>query len=69
MAGPLDDFELPLTCPHCGTETKQSIGRLKALDDFTCPGCGAVYEPDELKTAIRKIEKSIAGLGDLLGEV
>ena len=68
MAGLFDKAEISLKCPNCGTETKQSIGRLKALDNFPCPGCGAVYDPTKLKASLREAEKTLAQFGNDLGQ-
>jgi transcription elongation factor Elf1 len=31
--------EFRFQCPNCGHDLKQSIGRLRANERMTCPGC------------------------------
>ena len=35
----VDQFEVPVTCPKCGHETKQTIAWLECNPEFVCAGC------------------------------
>jgi predicted RNA-binding Zn-ribbon protein involved in translation (DUF1610 family) len=34
-----DLHEIRFQCPNCGSDLRQTIGRLKANEHMTCPGC------------------------------
>jgi len=36
----VESHEVRFQCPKCGHDLKQTIGRLKANEHMTCPGCG-----------------------------
>ena len=35
---------LPVPCGNCGKEFLEGVARLTALEDITCPRCGAVLD-------------------------
>ena len=35
----VESHEVRFQCPKCGHDLKQTIGRLKANEHMTCPGC------------------------------
>lgn len=53
--------EIRFQCPKCGHDLKQTIGRLKANDHMTCPGCGIGINIDtsRLAKAAEEIQKAI----------
>ncbi len=61
MSG-VDENEIRFQCPKCGHDLKQSIGRLKASEHMTCPGCniGINVDSNRLAKAAKEIQKAIA---------
>jgi len=47
---------VPLTC-ECEHEFRNSVRELKANTEFTCPPCGATFNPIEFKARLEAIEK------------
>jgi predicted RNA-binding Zn-ribbon protein involved in translation (DUF1610 family) len=56
----IDSHEIRFQCPKCGHDLKQTIGRLKANERMTCPGCGVGIniDSDRLAKATEEIEKA-----------
>jgi predicted RNA-binding Zn-ribbon protein involved in translation (DUF1610 family) len=56
-----DAHEITFQCPNCGHELKQTIGRLKASEHMTCPGCGVGINIDtnRLAKAAEEIQNAI----------
>jgi transcription elongation factor Elf1 len=57
----IDAHEIRFQCPKCGHDLKQTIGRLKANERMTCPGCGVRIniDTDRLAKATEEIEKAL----------
>jgi transcription elongation factor Elf1 len=57
----IDFHEISFQCPRCGHDLKQTIGRLKASERMTCPGCrvGINIDTDRLAKAAEEIQKAI----------
>ena len=53
-----DQYELPLTCPRCGHETKKTIGWMKRHRQFACQ-CGVIFDSEELVRGFEKVGRSI----------
>ncbi len=58
----VDANEIQFQCPNCGHDLKQSIGRLKASEHMTCPGCsiGINIDTVRLAKATEEIQKAIS---------
>jgi predicted RNA-binding Zn-ribbon protein involved in translation (DUF1610 family) len=57
----VDAHEIRFQCPNCGSDLVQTIGRLKANEHMTCPGCGIGINIDtnRLAKATEEIQKAI----------
>jgi predicted RNA-binding Zn-ribbon protein involved in translation (DUF1610 family) len=57
----VESHEVRFQCPKCGHDLKQTIGRLKANEHMTCPGCGIGINIDtnRLAKAAEEIQKAI----------
>jgi len=57
----VESHEVRFQCPNCGHDLKQTIGRLKANEHMTCPGCGIGINIDtnRLAKAAEEIQKAI----------
>ena len=53
--------EIRFQCPNCGHDLKQTIGRLKANEHMSCPGChiGINIDTNRLAKATEEIQKAI----------
>jgi hypothetical protein len=60
-AATADLHEIRFQCPNCGSDLLQTIGRLKANEHMTCPGChiGINIDTDRLANAADEIHKAI----------
>lgn len=59
----LDQHSIQLTCPKCGKQLKEQIGRLKRNRYVTCPACGRVaVNTDQLRRIEGSIDKELAEL-------
>jgi predicted RNA-binding Zn-ribbon protein involved in translation (DUF1610 family) len=56
-----ETHEVRFQCPNCGHDLKQTIGRLRASEHMTCPGCGVGINIDanRLADATEEIRKAI----------
>jgi transcription elongation factor Elf1 len=56
-----ESHEVRFQCPNCGHDLRQTIGRLKANEHMTCPGCGIGINIDtnRLANATEEIRKAI----------
>lgn len=65
-----DHHSLNITCPQCGHETPETIGRLKTNPQLTCGGCGntITIQADNLKAGIDSVQKQLADLLGILGK-
>ena len=54
-----DNAKLPIKCPKCGREIKQTVGRLKRGNKFACPKCRTGFDPKELARGLAEAEKAI----------
>ena len=61
----IDDELFPFSCPNCGKEIKEKIGRLKRNPKITCRGCRTSISIDanKLRRTIDSIQKSFDKLG------
>jgi transcription elongation factor Elf1 len=57
----VESHEVRFQCPKCGHDLKQTIGRLKANEHMTCPGCdtGINIDTNRLAKATEEIRKAI----------
>jgi predicted RNA-binding Zn-ribbon protein involved in translation (DUF1610 family) len=57
----MDSHEIVFQCPNCGSDLRQTIGRLKASEHMTCPGChvGINIDTNRLANAAAEIQKAI----------
>lgn len=71
MTGSLDKETITFPCPHCRHEVAQTIGQLKLNPKLTCRACQKAFSVDanQLRTAIQKIEKSLADLQRSFGRL
>jgi transcription elongation factor Elf1 len=53
--------EIRFQCPNCGQDLHQTIGRIKANEHMTCPGCsiGINIDTDRLAKATDEIQKAM----------
>ena len=53
--------EIRFQCPNCGQDLHQTIGRIKANEHMTCPGCGIGIniDTDRLAKATDEIQKAM----------
>jgi transcription elongation factor Elf1 len=53
--------EIRFQCPKCGHDLKQTIGRLRASEHMTCPGCniGINIDTNRLAKATEEIRRAI----------
>jgi len=53
--------EIRFQCPNCGQDLRQTIGRIKANEHMTCPGCGIGIniDTDRLAKATEEIQKAM----------
>lgn len=60
MAG-ADSHEFRFQCPNCGSDLRQTVGRLKASEPMICPGCHVSINIDtnRLANAAEEIQKAI----------
>lgn len=42
----VDQFEIPITCPKCGHETKQALAWVERNPEFVCGGCSETIKVD-----------------------
>ena len=58
----VDASEIQFQCPNCGHDLTQSIGRLKASEHMTCPGCSIEINTDtvRLAKATEEIQKAMS---------
>jgi len=63
MVGELDGFELEISCPACGQETRAQVSLLKTRQLIECSHCGRPIDLDEegLRQAINDAEAAVAG--------
>lgn len=52
-----DLHEVRFQCPNCGADLQQTIGRLKANDHMTWPGCH--IDTNRLANAANEIQKAL----------
>ena len=57
----VDSHEFRFQCPNCGGDLRQTVGRLKAREHMTCPGChvGINIDTNRLADAAEEIQKAI----------
>ncbi len=53
--------EISFQCPSCGHDLRQTIGRLRASEHMTCPGChiGINIDTNRLADAAAEIHNAI----------
>ena len=61
---PTDLHKIRFQCPNCGADLQQTIGRLKADEHMTCPGChiGTNVDTNSLANAADEIHKAIGNI-------
>jgi rRNA maturation endonuclease Nob1 len=70
MSGFLDGAEITLSCPACGHEFHETLGRLQGNPNVICPGCGGMIDIkiegrealDRANEALADFQKAIDGL-------
>jgi transcription elongation factor Elf1 len=57
----VEKHEIRFQCPNCGQDLHQTIGRIKAKEHMTCPGCGIGIniDTDRLAKATDEIQKAM----------
>lgn len=57
-----DDKIIQLTCPQCGHQFDERIGRLKDDPSIPCAGCGATIqiEAERLRQGLESVDKQLA---------
>jgi transcription elongation factor Elf1 len=57
----VDLHEIKFQCPNCGSDLRQTIGRLKAGEHMTCTGCqiGINIDTNRLANAAEEIHRAI----------
>ncbi len=63
-----DDATLNIPCPHCGKETKKTIGWLKRNQEMPCSACRETFGLDtkELRTEIDRVDRAVRDLENTL---
>ncbi len=58
----LDAAEIELTCPQCGHQFKETLGRLKNDPKLVCPGCSSTIaiEAEGLRDGLESAQESVA---------
>lgn len=53
-----------VTCPDCGNEMKEEIGRLKDTDEIKCDRCGAelMFQKDAFLNRVDQLRQMVASL-------
>jgi len=66
MAKYFGSGRFPLVClnPKCGKEFSETVSRLEADPNVTCPHCGVINKLDtkELRDAMRAMDQGLDGL-------
>ena len=52
----LDAQQITMSCPQCGKQLKDTLGRLKRNKRVTCPACGPITVDT---TQVQRIERGI----------
>lgn len=68
-----DSMLLTLTCPHCGSEFRERLGRFKDQNPIPCPTCEKPIQidaselirttTDEINGALADLSAELKGLG------
>ena len=69
---PLSDrVNIPISCPECGQDTKQTVGWLKAHNFLDCIACGHPLDltTRQNRTRIERLFKACNGLDGPLDEL
>lgn len=66
----LDNSEIDPTCPACGHEFQERLGRLKHNPSLTCPNCGGTIDIDfEGRESLDKANRALRGLEDTIDDL
>jgi uncharacterized Zn finger protein (UPF0148 family) len=59
-----DSSSIEITCPKCGKELKETLGRLKRTGHIVCPTCGRqLVDMHKVRNVELAINKKLAQLG------
>jgi len=53
-----EDTAIEITCPNCGKNAKEKIGRLKRDPHFTC-SCGQTFDASEFVRSLGEVDKTV----------
>src|ERR1700730_17917185 len=58
------NVNVPIPCPKCEKEVKETIARLETNPTLTCPACGTAFkvESEELVRGLKELEQQITKL-------
>ncbi|MDW3683920.1 hypothetical protein RA280_19660 [Cupriavidus sp. CV2] len=70
MAINLDNQSVDISCPSCGKEIPEKIGRLKQNPKLTCRSCGATVtvDADQFRSVEQSVKKALDNLGKGFGK-
>lgn len=58
MSGLSDSMVLTFSCPKCGKQIKETLGRLQGKNKLVCQACGPMaLNGEALKTARRSLQE------------
>lgn len=64
----LDAQQITMTCPQCGKQLKDTLGRLKRHKRVTCPQCGPIaVDTTQVQRIERDISQQLAKIGGKIG--
>lgn len=71
MKSVLDSEAIAISCPNCGHQLSQTIGKLKTNPELTCGKCRTRFKVDatDMRAKITQVEKALANLQRTLGKV
>lgn len=57
----LDSHTVTISCPKCGDQLEEQIGRMKREQHISCPRCGNMtIDPDELREIEDRLGKQLS---------
>ena len=66
MKSALDSQTIEIPCPNCGKKSRETLGRIKAVQKLTCRHCRQTFDLDKTQMT-REIAKVDAALKKTLG--
>jgi len=68
MTNLFDESSIELTCPHCGHQFSERLGKLKAEPQLTCGSCSGAITIDAsgLNATLKEVDQAQAELARTL---